>query len=373
MVSKVSLVRCTDYSIAAESVRTSIDLIGGLSSIISKGDSVLLKPNILAARKPEDAVTTHPSIVSAMCELVREAGGIPKIGDGAGIAHPGATAEALMTSGIEAVAREQAVELINFQTAGFEEVDVLNATRFPRLFVSKAVLDADVIISLPKLKTHELTYYTGAVKNMFGALPLKTRKEMHLLAERKLFGEAVIDLYTVARPHLALMDGVVGMEGNGPSHGTPVRTGVILASYDAVSLDVVASGMIGLDPMTVPTTLAAVERGFGSENPEVVGMRLDEATVKYKPTNGGIMFNFPPAITRFFGRYYTVRPRIDTSACILCGACILSCPVHAIDNVDGKLRINSEKCIQCYCCREMCPENAVQAARSLLARILADA
>jgi uncharacterized protein (DUF362 family) len=147
-----------------------------------------------------------------MCELVLEAGGIPVVGDSAGIARPGATAEAFKTSGIGAVAREYDAELINFQTAGFREVDVPNAMHFPHLFVSKAVLDADVIISLPKLKTHELTYYTGAVKNMFGALPLKARKEMHLLADRRLFGEAVIDLYSVVKPHLAVMDGIVGME-----------------------------------------------------------------------------------------------------------------------------------------------------------------
>ncbi|MCQ6962601.1 DUF362 domain-containing protein [Methanolobus chelungpuianus] len=373
MASKVSIIPCTDYSLAAGSVRASVDLIGGLLPVIQTGDRVLLKPNILAARRPENAVTTHPAIVSAMCELVREAGGIPVIGDGAGIACPGATAEAFAASGIAAVAEELDVELINFQTAGFEKVDVPLAMHFPKLFVSKAVLDADVIISLPKLKTHELTYYTGAVKNMFGALPLKHRKEMHLLAERKLFGEAVIDLYSVARPHLAVMDGVVGMEGNGPSHGKPVNTGVIMAGYDPVSLDITASRLIGLDPMEVPTTRAALERGFGTCEPEIVGAPLEGASVKYKPSNGGILFNVPTFITRIFGRYYSVMPGIDNSRCIRCGACVSACPVHAIGYEDDKLSIDKERCILCYCCREMCPEDAVGSERSLLAKILANA
>lgn len=373
MASKVSIVCCNDYSLAAESVRVAADLIGGLSPIIKKGDRVLLKPNVLAARRPEDAVTTHPFIVSAMCEMVREAGGIPVIGDGAGIACPGATAGAFVASGIAAVAEELDVELINFQTAGFEKVDVPDAMHFPQLFVSRAVLDADVIISLPKLKTHELTYYTGAVKNMFGALPLKHRKEMHLLAERKLFGEAVIDLYSVARSHLAVMDGVVGMEGNGPSHGKPIETGVILASYDSVSLDIVASRLIGLDPMEVPTTRAALERGLATCKPEIVGVPLEEVSVKYKPSNGGILFNVPPFITRTFGRYYSVRPGIDNSRCIRCGACVSACPVNAIECKSGKMSIDKEQCILCYCCREMCPEDAVESERSLLARILAKA
>jgi ferredoxin len=107
--------------------------------------------------------------------------------------------------------------------------------------------------------------------------------------------------------------------------------------------------------MTVPTTRAGLERGFGTREPEVVGISLDEVAVKYKPSNGGILFNIPPVITRIFGRYYTVRPCIDAS------------------NKDGKLRIDNERCILCYCCREMCPENAVASDRSLLARILTNA
>ncbi|MDY0386533.1 MAG: DUF362 domain-containing protein [Methanolobus sp.] len=370
MGDKVSIVACDDYSKTREYVEKAIKLIGGLKSIIFKGDRVLLKPNVLAARKPEDAVTTHPSIVAAMCELVQEAGGIPVIGDGSGMIHPGATADAFRISGIEDVAKKHDVELINFQTAGYAEIDVPGAMHFPKLHLSKAVMDADVIISLPKMKTHELTYYTGAVKNMFGALPLRTRKEMHLLAERKLFGEAVIDLYSIAKPHLAVMDGVVGMEGNGPSHGSPVKTGVIMASYDSVSLDVIASGIMGINPVTVPTTIAALERGFGEPEPGVIGVNPEDVKINYKPSSGGILFNIPPFMTKFFGRYFEIRPKIDTSRCVLCGACAMNCSAHAIEEIDKHLVINKEKCILCYCCRELCPANAVDIEKSLLAKII---
>ncbi|WP_406656252.1 DUF362 domain-containing protein [Methanolobus sp. ZRKC2] len=370
MDNRVSIVRCSDYSNSFEAVNQSVELIGGLSAIVSKGDRVLLKPNVLGAHKPEDAVTTHPSIVSAVCQLVKKAGGIPVIGDGAGMTHPGATADAFRESGIEAVSKESGVELINFQTAGFVKVDVPEARHFSRLFVSKAVMEADVIISLPKLKTHELTYYTGAVKNMFGALPLKTRKEMHLLAERKLFGEGIIDLYSVAKPHLAIMDAVVGMEGNGPSHGTPVPTGLILASRDCVSLDIVAATMIGFDPQKIPTTEAALERGFGIKKPQTIGVLPENVRINYKPSSTGIIYNFPPFMIRFFGEQFTVRPRIDISKCIQCGACIMNCSAKAIENEDGNLRINDKKCILCYCCRELCPEDAVTVKKSLLAKIV---
>ncbi len=370
MADKVSIVQCDDYSKSKEYVIEAISLIGGLESIISRGERVLLKPNLLAARKPEDAVTTHPTIVASMCELVKEAGGIPVIGDGSGMTHPGATADAFRISGVEEVAKKHDVELINFQTAGYVEIDVPKAMHFPKLHLSKAVMDADVIISLPKMKTHELTYYTGAVKNMFGALPLRSRKEMHLLADRKIFGEAVIDLYSVAKPHLAVMDAVVGMQGNGPSHGTPVKTGAILASYDCVSLDVVASDIMGIDPMKVPTTVAALERGFGETEPKVVGVNPEDVKMKYKPSSGGILFNAPPFMTKIFGRYFEIRPKIDTSRCVLCGACVMNCSTHAIEEVEKHLEINREKCILCYCCRELCPANAVDIEKSLLAKII---
>ncbi len=370
MNTKVSIVHCPDYSQAKDAIIESLELIGGLEKIIKTGDRVLLKANILAARPPEDAVTTHPAIITAMCELVSDIGGIPIVGDGAGITHLGATAEALKISGIEDAAQKCGAEIVNFETAGFVEVDVPDAKQFPRLYIAKPILDADVIISLPKLKTHELTYYTGAVKNFFGAVPLKTRKQAHLLAKRDLFGNAVVDIYSIVKPHLAVMDGIVGMEGNGPAHGTPIKTGVVMASYDCVALDIVASELIGFEPMLIPTNRAALERNIGTGQPEVVGTPLDDVKVRFKESAGGITTIAPAFITSRLGRLFTMKPYIDTAKCVLCGACVLNCSPHAIEEVDGRLKINNDKCIQCYCCRELCPHNAVEIRISLVARIL---
>lgn len=370
MNTKVSIVCCSDYSQAKDAIVESLKLIGGLENIIKTGDRVLLKANILAARPPEDAVTTHPAIITAMCELVSDIGGIPIVGDGAGITHPGATAEALKISGIEDAAQKCGAEIANFETAGFVEVDVPDAKQFLRLYIAKPILDADVIISLPKLKTHELMYYTGAVKNFFGAVPLKTRKQAHLLAKRDLFGNAVVDIYSIVKPHLAVMDGIVGMEGNGPAHGTPIKTGVVMASYDCVALDMVASEFIGFDPMLIPTNKAALERKLGNPDIDIVGVSLEDVKVKFKESAGGITTIAPAFITRRLGRFFTMRPYIDTAKCVLCGACVLNCSPHAIEEVDGRLKINNDKCIQCYCCRELCPHNAVEIQRSLVARIL---
>jgi len=372
MNTKVSIARCQDYSNAKDAIKEALNLIGGLEKIIVPGNRVLLKPNVLAIRSPEDAVTTHPAVVSAMCELVLEVGGIPVIGDGSGIVKPGSTttAQALKASGIEDVASAYGAELINFETSGFVEVDVPGARQFSHLHISRAVLEADVIISLPKLKTHELTLYTGAVKNFFGTVPQKNRKQAHFLEARRRFGEAIVDIYSVVKPQLAIMDGVVGMEGNGPSNGTPVFAGVIMASYDCVALDIVASELIGIDPLKVPTNKAALERGFGTEHPEIVGTPLEKVKVGFKRPEGGITAYVPSFLMRILRKQLAVKPIINTSNCALCKACVSNCSAHAIEETGKVLKINEEKCIQCYCCRELCPNDAVEIKKSLLLKLV---
>lgn len=367
---KVSIVRCPDYSSTKKAIAEAIDLAGGLEEVISRGDRVLLKPNVLAASPPEAAATTHPTVVTAMCELVSAAGGVPVVGDGAGISRPGATAKALKASGIEEAARKAGAEVVNFETAGYTKVKVPDPFQFSELYLAKPVLEADVVISLPKLKTHELTYYTGAVKNFFGALPLNSRKEAHFLGKRDLFGEAVADIYSVVKPGFAVMDGILGMEGKGPSHGKPVNSGVVLASPDCVALDIIAAEMIGFDPLRIPTTAGALKKGFGNHCPLVVGTPLKEVKMKFKPSSGGIS-TAPAFITRHFGKLFTIRPQINQEKCIRCGACYLNCSPHAVEQAeDGSFRINPEKCILCYCCRELCPNDAVEMKKSLMARIL---
>lgn len=162
-MNRVSIVHCPDYSGTEKAIAEALELLGGLENIIRPGDSVLLKPNILAAASPENAVTTHPSVVASMCKFVIQAGGRPVVGDGAGISRPGTTSKALKASGIEEAARKAGAKVVNFETAGFTLVDVPDPLQFHKLYIANPVLEADVVISLPKLKTHELTYYTGAV------------------------------------------------------------------------------------------------------------------------------------------------------------------------------------------------------------------
>ncbi len=371
-MSKVSIVKCPDYSSVKEVLAEALELIGGLESVIQPGDNVLLKPNILAASPPENAVTTHPAVVTAMCKFVLEAGGKPAVGDGAGISRPGTTAQALKISGIQEAARKAGANIINFETAGFTLVDVPDPLQFKKLYISNPFLEADVVISLPKLKTHELTYYTGAVKNIFGAIPLKCRKKAHLLGKRELFGEAVADIYSVIKPQFAVMDGIIGMEGNGPSHGKPVNSGVILASQDCISLDIVAADLIGFNPFIIPTTAGVFKKEFQNQNqsPSVVGTSIEEVRMKFKRSSGGVSTS-PSFLTRTLGKHYNIYPYINQSKCTRCKACYSSCSPAAIEQLeDGGFRIKKEKCILCYCCRELCPNDAVGIKKSLLATLL---
>jgi len=371
-VSKVSIVRCPDYSDTKRALAEALDLLGGLENIIQSGDRVLIKPNILSASPPERAATTHPSVVASMCEFVLQAGGKPIVGDGAGISRPGATAKALKASGIEEAAIRAGAKVVNFETAGFTLVDVPDPLQFQKLYIANPILEADIVISLPKLKTHELTYYTGAVKNFFGVLPLKCRKEIHLLGKRDLFGEAVADIYSIVRPSFAVMDGVIGMEGNGPSHGKPINSGVILASQDCISLDIVAAELIGFDPLKIPTTAGVLKKGFANQCPVIVGTPLKEVKMKFKQSSGGIS-TAPSFLTRSLGKYFTIYPQINQQKCTHCGACYLNCSPQAVERLEkGGFRINQDKCILCYCCRELCPNNAVEIKKSLLATLLTE-
>ncbi|MFQ6072192.1 MAG: DUF362 domain-containing protein [Methanosarcinales archaeon] len=372
MQAKVSIVKCEDYSKVKKAVEKSLFLIGGLDNLIKENDKVLLKVNLLSANKPEEAVTTHPSIVEAMIDLVRNCKGIPIVGDSSGTIEAGGTAKAYEVSGIKKVVEDKGAEFINFETAGFEKINVPNAMQLSEIYLAKPILDADIIISLPKLKTHALTLYTGAVKNFFGCVPHKIRKTAHLLANKNIFGEAVIDIYSVSKPSLAVMDAVVGMEGNGPSGGDPKKVGLIVASYDCVALDFVVPKIIGFDPIEVPTNVAAIKKGIGFKSIgeiQVLGENIDAVQVEFKKPSS-IPSLLPSFVSRLLMNFVSVKPHINKSKCKKCNICFNNCPANAIDiGVDKTLKINNKVCIQCYCCHELCPHIAVDLKRSLLLEI----
>lgn len=367
----VALIKCEEYAEeeVMQAVRKSIDLLGGIKTFISHGQKVLLKPNMLTASAPERAVCTHPAVLKAALILVKEAGGIPYVGDSPAI---GNTHKVAAKNGLAKVCQEMQVPLVNFDNP--TEVQYPEGFICKRFVLDKAVLDADVIINLPKLKTHGLTFLTCGVKNLYGCISGKQKAEFHLrMPSHDDFSSMLIDLYRVVKPNLTIVDGIVGMEGAGPSNGKPRKIGVILASSSAVALDAIATQIIGLRPENIPTTQIALSKNIdiSSVNEiETVGEKLEQFIIKDFAQSSAFasLKSIPRPVLNFFQNRLTAKPVINSEQCRGCGICKESCPPQVIEISNKKAAISYDKCIRCYCCQELCPHNAVKLKHGLLGK-----
>lgn len=366
---KVSVVRCEDYtpSSVLKAVKESVDLLGGMEQFVSPGQRVLVKPNLLAAHRPEAAVTTHPSVVEAVIGLATAAGGHCTVGDSPCITGetPSGFERVLETTGIWDAADRTGASLVRFDGGGSER-EICSGAVLRRIPLADAVGNADVLINVPKLKTHQLTLLTGAVKNLFGCVPGRRKLELHLQAgdNRELFAQFLVDILKAVRPALSIMDGIVGMDGQGPSSGRRRKFGMILASTDPVALDAVVCMAAGLNPMSVPTLRLAQEQGGGTADLsaiEVVGTDLEDLRIAdfMLPRPGGMMYRVPKPIHRFLRNQFVPSPVVIREKCTHCLSCLNGCPADAISDDEGVLRIDYGCCIRCYCCQEVCPEGAI--------------
>lgn len=371
---RVALLRCRDYDAGrvGKAVGSAIDEIGGIDRFVRKGDRVLLKANLLVGRPVEKAVTTHPEVVRAVVKLVKKAGGIPTIGDSPAL---GSAVKVASKCGIADVAKAEKVEVIDFNRP--VEVDNPSETKFKKFKIDQSVLDADVVINLPKLKTHGQMMLTLGVKNMFGVVPGTRKTQWHLAAgtDQMHFARMLVDLYRKVSPELTLMDGVIAMEGNGPQSGDIRKLGVVVASEDAVALDAVICEMVGLRRDRMPTAAAAEEMGVGQtrlENISVVGEPLEDCRVANftLPEAGHLMGFFPPFLRDPMRNWLTTRPVLDPSLCQMCLICVKNCPAKVISARNDTLRFDLNQCIRCFCCQEMCPEGAITVDIGPLAKLL---
>lgn len=370
-MAKVSIVKCTGYGHAEQGVQKALDLIGGIKNFVKPKDKVLLKVNLLGPKPPSAAMTTHPGIVEAVMKILLPIDCEIWVGDSSG--GRGLTEKSLRVSGIESVAERYRGKTINFDKAGMYVLKVPEGKILKEVHVAKPVIDADVVISLPKLKTHALTLYTGAIKNMYGTIPGGRKSKIHGItgSNAEQFSEALIDIFSVVPGHLAVMDGIVGMEGLGPSMGRPKESNVILASSDFAALDVVSSTIIGFNPADIPMLRIAEERGLGTvdlNKIELVGETIENVKTDYKKPvriHKGLMF-----LPAFVRNIFVETPRLPFSIknrCNQCMTCQENCPVDAIKVTEVPV-FDYQKCIQCYCCHEICPESAIGLKKSLLRR-----
>ncbi len=375
--SDVALVRCDRYDpdLVFEAVGRGLALLGGADKFAKSGERILLKPNLLAGSAPDKAVTTHPVLFSAVARHVQAMGVRLTYGDSPGF---GRAESAARHSKIAEAAEALGIPMADFtngKTASFPEGRLVK-----QFTVAAGVLDADGIISLPKLKTHALTRMTGAVKNQFGCIPGLLKGEFHArMPELERFSQMLVDLVRFLRPRLYVMDAIVAMEGNGPRGGVPKQVSALLFSTDPVALDAAACAIIGLDPGLVPTIRWGEEFGLGLAKPlHIVGDALDSFTVADFVANRAsapITSSLPGVPAWILRRYVISRPAIESVRCSRCGTCVKVCPAtpKALSFGKGAKQppvYDYDACIRCYCCQELCPDHAIGIQKTKLGGLL---
>ena len=383
MDSKVYIVECPDYAGVEEKLASLIDLMGGMGKFAQTGEKIVLKPNLLRAARPEQAVSTHPAVLAAMGRLVRKEGAQPVVADSPGGGYR-YTAKVLKdiyhTSGILAAAQQAGIE-INWDTTS-RPVSFADGMLTKHFDIVTPVAEADGVINLCKMKTHLFTVMTGAVKNLFGVIPGLIKTGYHAkLHDTMRFAGMLLDLAGYVAPRLNIMDAVVAMEGNGPGSGDPRPVGLLLGAEDPLALDVVAGEIMGIDRKENPILIAAEQREQTPnriEDVDVIGAGLADVKVpdfkRSMGSAGALGLETIPWYQRliepFAKNAFTVRPRVIWDRCIACGTCIEGCPVQAVSLVNERAHIEDDECIRCYCCHELCPEEAVGLFSSWLYQLL---
>lgn len=336
---------------------------------IRRSDTVLLKPNLLGGYAPEKGVTTHPVIVAAVAGLLADAGVSLQLGDSPGVRAK--LGEILEKTGLSGVVAEFGIEVIEFEKTG---VRAFTAPGGRVYHPTAAVFEADAVINLAKMKTHVLTLYTGAVKNLFGCIPGFAKQDLHRESpDPESFSAHLRDIYRIIEPRVALhvMDGIIGMDRLGPGAGRAQRFGLLFAAKNGVALDFSASAAYGFDPASLhhlhdlDVSPVEVDPGPGGKFED---FRLRDVDIRDLLLYHRVAANIPTFLKKLYKRTIWTRPVVKTSGCTACGVCMEACPVSTIDLVAGRAFIDQNGCIKCLCCYELCPEGTIAFEHSAVKR-----
>lgn len=377
-MAKVVIQECSSYEINGlmQKINDGIERLGGWDSFVHPGDKVLLKVNLIGPKPSESAAVTHSEFVRAMVRILKQRGCEVWIGDSSGgaIAGIAPTGKSFRAAGYEKVAAEEGAIIKNFDSEGVIEIAPISKCE-EKMYLAKPIFDADVVINLPKLKTHSAGIYTGAVKNVFGCIPGLRKAKYHKMAPNpESFGEILADIHQAAKFQLHIMDGIIAMQGEGPTAGEVYQGNKILMSTDPLALDTAAIKMLGMGIEELPILSAAIKRKIGEnklENitidgdykaiPKLAGFKLPKRYNSNKKRN----YNSLIKVIDFF----KTKPEVNKKKCRNCNVCVESCPAKAI-NRDTK-HIDYKACIECMCCHELCMYKAVELKKdNFLAGIL---
>lgn len=386
MSAKVSVVKCNSYEPATVelSIRNMVNLLGGITNFIKPGSCVLIKPNLLMSQPPERAITTHPAVVRAVIHLLKEINCRIVVGDGPSVwgQYAENVDEVYEVTGIRKVCQEEGVKLVSFDKRRMR-------VKFP---LTSVLDECDYLINLPKLKTHEFTLITGAIKNLFGLVSGTYKTELHKdYCEPSEFAKILVDIYQEAKPALTIIDGVLAMEGDGPAtSGKTRQLNLLLASSDCVALDTVMAKIMGIDGYEVLTTKEAALRGLGENKInriKIEGEDIDKLNIRpfILPKNTIKLTKLYLMLKKVFKTLIRYYPYCLNLKCTRCGHCIKVCPNHCIRFKKNRilfaagdstktdaivLEINYKKCIACFCCQEACPFAAIAVKKSILAKLI---
>ncbi|NLE24109.1 MAG: DUF362 domain-containing protein [Clostridiaceae bacterium] len=370
-MSKVIIQECKNYELdtVIEKINAAVEMLGGWDKFVKPQDNVLLKVNLIGPKSSDTAAVTHAEFVRAMVRILKSKNCNVWIGDSSGgaIAGIAPTAQAFKVAGYEKVAEEEGAQIKNFDREGVVAVCPESGCE-ETMYIAKPMFDADVVINLPKLKTHSAQIFSGAVKNVFGCIPGLRKAKYHKIAPDPIdFGQIICDIHNAAKIQLHIMDGIYAMQGEGPTAGSVYQAGKILVSEDPLALDAVAAKMVGIDVEDVPIMVTARNRNLGEgflknikiaggyeQVPRLTNFKLPKRFGTTKKRNGKILVK----VIEFFNTY----PRINHDKCRKCNMCVESCPVQAIDKETKQ--IDYSACIACMCCHELCMFKAVELKNS---------
>jgi uncharacterized protein (DUF362 family)/Pyruvate/2-oxoacid:ferredoxin oxidoreductase delta subunit len=371
---KVAVVKCPTYEAEALSraVRRGIELLGGLGAYLSPGTKVFVKINHLSPYAPPDrAICTHPMFVREVLRVLLERNVSVTVGDDVNFGR----GDEFMITGFRQACAEINVPLVNLRDCGFTRIplrgDLLNS-----IYIARPVLEADLVLNLPKLKTHSFTVFSGAVKNMYGVIPYGLRLDGHRRFLRNdVFSRMLVDVFAAVPRQLTVMDAVIGMEGEGPSGGVPKSIGVIISGADGVAVDAIASAIVGYNPSHVFTTHEAHARNIGlGDLPciEVVGEKFANVEVgDFRPSwaaTGLFSRRIPSLLYAHISGELILTPEVIPGRCTACLECIKTCPAETIRMVRNKAYIKEAGCIHCLCCHEVCVHRSIRLKQRPLGR-----